>query len=130
MEETVEKIIALLGAENADHRRQGIVLAARMKCDSAVALLTEIAGSDPDQELRILARKALEHLGQTLSAQPPSDDSQKYADKHFEQLLHSEDPYARFAGLKKALLQNDDIARLCILSALEKESERRDLYTL
>lgn len=121
MEVTVEKIEALLRAENSDQRRQGILLAAQLNAVSLISKLTEIAGADSDQELRILARKALERLGQAVA--PKLDAAvDKYAGQHFEQLLQSEDPYARFAGLKKALQQDSEIARLCVLGALEKES--------
>lgn len=118
MEVTIEKIAALLQSDSPDHRRQGIILAARANAVNLSERLTAIAGSDPDQELRILARKALEKI--RAGAAPEAGDD-AYANRHFEELLQSEDPYARFAGLKKALQQNTEIARLCILSALEKE---------
>ncbi len=121
MEVTIEKISSLLASENPDSRKQGILLAARLNNDSFVGKLTEIAGADSNQDIRVLARKALEHLKKALELQTGAVD-EKYANLHFEQLLQSEDPYARFAGLKKALQQNGDIARLCILSALEKET--------
>lgn len=121
MEVTIEKINALLASENPESRKQGILLAARLNNDSFIDKLTEIAGADPNQDIRVLARKALEHLKKAIELQTGAIE-EKYANLHFEQLLQSEDPYARFAGLKRALQQSGDIARLCILSALEKET--------
>ncbi len=119
MDITIEKIVELLNSGNSEYRKQGILLAAKTNAVGLEDQLTRIAGSDPDQDLRILARKAIDRLKSTVS--PNQAEDEKFANQHFEQLLQSEDPYARFAGLKKALNQNNSIARLCILSALEKE---------
>ncbi|MDN5280240.1 MAG: repeat-containing taxis protein [Clostridiales bacterium] len=119
MEINLEKIKGLLNSDVIDERRSGIMFAVKFNAADLISRITEIAGSDPDQELRILARKALERLQSSAQAGRESDD--KYEAVHFEQLLQSEDPYARFAGLKKAMQQSSDISRLCILSALDKE---------
>jgi HEAT repeat protein len=118
MDISLEKIEKFLASEDAAERRQAVILAVKGNATSLTAKITQIAGSDPDQQLRALARKALERLRVPSMAA----DTDKYADVHFEQLLQSEDPYARFAGLKKALTQNNEVARLCINAALEKES--------
>lgn len=120
MEGNLDKIREMLASGDPDARRQGIIFAARFSATSLIQKLTEIAGVDQDQELRILARKALEKLKSV--SQPTDVPVDQFAQIHFEQLLQSEDPYARFAGLKKALQENSEVGRLCIQAALEKES--------
>ncbi|MGM0599960.1 MAG: HEAT repeat domain-containing protein, partial [Candidatus Rifleibacteriota bacterium] len=118
MEVNAENISALLNSAGPDKRRQGIILTVKFDLTALKPSLTRIAGSDENHELRALARKGLERMN---SRHSPEDQDKKFAQIHFEQLLQSEDPYARFAGLKKALVENSDIARLCILAALKKE---------
>jgi HEAT repeat protein len=118
MEVNAEKVSALLNSPEPDKRRQGIVLTVKLDLSALRPDLTRIAGSDENHELRALARKGLERLN---SRQSPQNQDEKFAHVSFEQLLQSEDPYARFAGLKKALIENTGAARLCILTALKKE---------
>lgn len=77
-----------------------------------------MAGNDPDPETRYLARKALEHLNQ--QAQPITAPDQ-FAAVDIEKLFHSDDPHARFAGLKKALVEKTPTGRFLLLDALSRE---------
>ncbi|GAB4275004.1 MAG: hypothetical protein Kow0029_15780 [Candidatus Rifleibacteriota bacterium] len=121
MQEKIDRIRSMLASAEIDQRRQAIVYIARNNLEVLIPELTELAGCDSEQELRVLARKALEKL-KAASVQKPDDIEQKYAAIHFEELLRSEDVYARFAGLKKALRLQSDVARLCLLASLEKET--------
>ena len=97
------------------------MLAARSGLVALVPRITEMAGNDPDPETRYLARKALEHLNQ--QEQPASASSpDQFAAVDIEKLFHSDDPHARFAGLKKVLVEKTPTGRFLLLDALSRES--------
>jgi len=113
-------IAALLGSSEAGERKQGLVLAARSNIVALVPRITEMAGNDPDPETRYLARKALEHLKQQEQSEPASSPD-RFAAVDIEKLFHSEDPHARFAGLKKVLTEKTPTGRFLLLDALSRE---------
>ncbi len=119
MSDETHKISLLLESSVARERQQGIVLAARGNHVALIARVTAIAGADPDQETRYFARKALEHL-QSL-AQPSQPEQDKFSAVDIEKLFNSDDPHARFAGLKKVLLEKTPTGRFQLLDALSRE---------
>ncbi len=120
MSQNSDDIARFLASSLAGERQHGIILAVKAGRVDLIAHITEIAGSDPDQETRNLARKALEHLQSVV--QPSQTQTDTYAAIGIEKLLQADDPYARFAGLKKILTQKTPEARFLLLSALSKET--------
>lgn len=120
MGEELNSIARLLISSVAKERQQGIVLAVRGSHIPLVQKITEIAGADPDAETRYLARKALEKLGEFIQANTETQEDQ-FASLGIEKLLHSEDPQARFAGLKKIIAEKSRTGRFMLLSALAAE---------
>ena len=115
----LDQITELLDSTVVKLRQQGIVLAVRGGQRQLIRRITEIAGSDVDEETRIVARKALERLGQE-PGEPPDDSS--YAELTVEQLLKHANPHARFAGLKKLLTEKSRTGRMLLLNALNVET--------
>ncbi|PKL41906.1 MAG: hypothetical protein CVV41_17220 [Candidatus Riflebacteria bacterium HGW-Riflebacteria-1] len=115
----LEKILELLNSSVAKERQQGIVLSVRGALSQFVPQITELAGNDGDEETRILARKALERLGQGQSEHPSEEP---FAQLSVEQLLAHEDPHARFYGLKKLLTEQSRTGRLLLLNAINTET--------
>ncbi|MDD3146561.1 MAG: HEAT repeat domain-containing protein [Candidatus Riflebacteria bacterium] len=112
-------IEVLLQSSVARERQQGVVLAARGNHVALIPTITVLAGADPDQETRYFARKALEHLQQI--AQPVQQEPDKFSAVDIEKLFHSDDPHARFAGLKKVLAEKTPTGRFLLLDALARE---------
>ena len=108
-------IAALLDSSASGERKQGLVLAARSNLVALVPRITEMAGNDPDPETRYLARKALEHLNQQEQSIATPD---QFAAVDIEKLFHSDDPHARFAGLKKVIVEKTPTGRFLLLDAL------------
>ncbi|HNX76501.1 MAG TPA: HEAT repeat domain-containing protein [Candidatus Rifleibacterium sp.] len=119
MSQEAHNISLRLESSVAKERQQGIVLAARGNLVAMIPRITAIAGSDPDQETRYFARKALEHLQQI--AQPSEPEPDKFSAVDIEKLFNSEDPHARFAGLKKVLVEKTPTGRFLLLDALSRE---------
>ncbi len=111
-------IAALLDSSASGERKQGLVLAARSNLVALVPRITEMAGNDPDPETRYLARKALEHLNQQEQSIATPD---QFAAVDIEKLFHSDDPHARFAGLKKVIVEKTPTGRFLLLDALSRE---------
>lgn len=114
-------VAALLGSSEAGERKQGLVLAARSNLFALVPRITGMAGNDPDPETRYLARKALEHLNQQAQSEPETAPD-KFSAVDIEKLFHSDDPHARFAGLKKVLTEKTPTGRFLLLDALSRET--------
>jgi HEAT repeat protein len=100
MVEDSKNLNALLNSGNADDRKQAILFIIKNGDTSFFSKLTEIAGTDPDEETRYIARKGLNELKKLIDSKKPEKD---FSNQAIETLLESDDPYARFAGLKKAL---------------------------
>jgi HEAT repeat protein len=109
----------LLLSSIAKERQQGIVVAVRDHQTCLIRRITDIAGSDPDQETRYIARKALEKLSRLAK---PEHSIDAFAAVDLERLLHSEDPAARFAGLKRIVEEKSRTGRFLLLSALSAET--------
>ncbi|MBU1109429.1 MAG: HEAT repeat domain-containing protein [Candidatus Riflebacteria bacterium] len=114
-----DRITELLDSSVAKERQQGIVLAVRGALRQLISRITEIAGSDADEETRFIARKALERFAQEQASSP---EDAEYSELSVEQLLDHEDPHARFAGLKMLLAEKSRTGRLLLLNALNAET--------
>lgn len=115
----IDRVTALLASSVTLERQQGIVMAVRGGLTSLISRITEIAGSDTDEETRFLARKALERLVKSSDA---AVDRQEFAQLTVEQLLALEDPHARVAGLKKLIAEPNHTGRLLLINALKVET--------
>lgn len=120
MSQDLHGIAILLESSVAKERQQGIVMAVRGNHSGLKGKITDLAGSDPDQETRYLARKGLERMQQ--AAEPLDSEADKFSAVDIEKLFNSADPHARFAGLKKVLAQKSDTGRFMLLNALSHES--------
>ncbi len=91
-------ISELLNSEEDSARKQAIEIIVEKRNGDFFEQLSRLAGSDPNEEIRYQARKALDQLeaekfeGEKISC---------YQTQEVDCLLSSEDPYARFAGLQK-----------------------------
>lgn len=113
-------IAVLMESSVAKERQQGIILAARGNHTALIPKITALAGSDPDQETCYFARKALEHL-QKIAQPVAQQETDKFSAVDIEKLFHSDDPHARFAGLKKVLADKTPTGRFLLLDALSRE---------
>jgi len=121
MGEELHSIARLLISSVAKERQQGIVLAVRGSYTKLAQKITELAGADPDAETRYLARKAIEKLGEFIQAESETQEDQ-FASLGIEKLLQSDNPQARFAGLKKIVAEKSRTGRFMLLSALAAET--------
>lgn len=119
MVEDLNSLARLLISPVPKERQQGIVLAVRGNHSRLANKIAELAGSDPDQETRYLARKGLERLGTDEKEAVAIED--QFVAIDIEKLLQAEDPKARFAGLKKILVEKSKTGRFMLLSALADE---------
>lgn len=119
MSDEQHSIAIFLQSSVAKERQQGIVQAARGNHTALIQKIAELAGADPDHETRYFARKALEHLQKL--AQPAEPEPDKFLVVDIEKLFNSDDPHARFAGLKKVLVDKTPTGRFLLLDALARE---------
>lgn len=109
---------AMLSSSVDEERRKAIIYIAREKLTQYYDLLTEIAGKDQNQDIKYLARKTFDYLSQFISKPNLASFDQGQT---VERLLFSDDPYARFAGLKKALEDGSASFEPLLKQALNKE---------